>query len=334
MDRHRPSAKLALAATAAALTLLVAEAAVRILDLAPDYKFYPGPFIPDARCDYRLRPGYRGHQGPIEIAINSNGLRGTSYGPVKDGYRVLVLGDSLAFGWGVGYPLTFPALLEQRLAAQKPGARVINGSVPGYSTWHQQEFLAANADAIQPDLVLVALFGNDYLEREWVANKRGTLTKRGMEDLRSDTAEFFFNNPFLSRRWATYRLVKNAVRNLLYEAHDRPLRAGLFDLLVPEARADTAAGAGWERCYDNLDRIREQLSPRSVPLIILDLTERSDVFRELTRRGHRVTRYVEADKRRCTLPRDGHPNAEGHRKIFEHVNAFLEESRGEQVRHP
>ena len=323
MSSRRTTAKLMVAVAAAALTLAVAETAIRALDLAPDYKFYPGPFIPDARCDYRLKPDYRGHQGSIEIAINSNGFRGTAFGPVKNEYRLLVLGDSLAFGWGVEYERTFPALLEQRWLSDGHRVKVLNAGVPGYSTWHEAEFLAANLDAVRPDAVLLVLFGNDYLEREWVANPHGTLTKRGMENLRSNGLEFAFNNPFLSRHCATYRLIKNAVRNLLYEAHDRPLRAALPDLFVTTAFADSEPPSGWENCYRNLDRIRERLAPRSIPFFILDLTERKDVFRELTRRGYRVTRYVETDKRRCTLPRDGHPNEEGHRRIFERVYAAL-----------
>jgi lysophospholipase L1-like esterase len=318
--------RFALAGSAVALVLAVVEIAIRGLGLAPDYKFYPGPFIPDERYDYKLQPGYRGSQGPITVTINSNGLRGTSFGPLKNERRILVLGDSLAFGWGVADEEAFPALLEQRLTADGLNVKVINGGVPGYSTWHQFKFLAARIKELQPDLVLLALFGNDYLDREWVVNSRGTLTKRGMENLRSNTVEILFNNPFLSRHWATYRLIKNAVRNLLYEEFDRPLRASLLDLVVPSAEAaDKPAATGWERCYENLDQIRALLSPRAIPLIILDLTEREDVFRELTRRGYRVTRYIESDRPGCTLPRDGHPNAEGHRRISEHAYAVVRE---------
>lgn len=325
MKRRAEQFLLSLAAAAA--TLLVAEAAIALLDLAPDYKFYPGPFIPCDAYDYRMKPDYRGYQGKVRVELNRHGLRGSDYGPEKEAYRLLVLGDSLAFGWGVEYEDAFPRLLEKQFREDGYDVAVIDGAVPGYSTWHEQRYLAAHVDEIRPDAVLIALFGNDYREREWVANKRGTLTKRGMEELRSDFVETIFNNPFFSRHSGVYRLLKNAVRNLIYEAHDRRFEASLWDLFVPDAAA-AEPGGGWETCYEQLGLIRDLLAARGIALYILDLTALPDVSRALKKRGYVTVRYVEEDRARNTLPKDGHPNARGHQAIFQEVYPFLLERLG------
>ena len=57
------------------------------------------------------------HEFDYKITTNSLGLRGEEVETVKpeDSYRVLMLGDSMTFGWGVENEETFSSVLEQRL---------------------------------------------------------------------------------------------------------------------------------------------------------------------------------------------------------------------------
>ena len=56
--------------------------------------------------------------------FNVWGYRGPAAGRKQPGeYRVVVLGGSAAYGYGVGWNQAIPALLEQRLAAVAPGGR-------------------------------------------------------------------------------------------------------------------------------------------------------------------------------------------------------------------
>ncbi len=76
--------------------------------------------------------------------------------------RILALGDSLTAGQGLPQDATFPTQLEAALRAQGRNVRVINAGVSGDTTagglarleWSLQD---------QPDVIIVALGGNDSL---------------------------------------------------------------------------------------------------------------------------------------------------------------------------
>ncbi|HEX2254259.1 MAG TPA: SGNH/GDSL hydrolase family protein [Thermoanaerobaculia bacterium] len=77
-------------------------------------------------------------------------------------FRVVVLGDSIAAGWGVeDYADTFPARLETELVRRGVPAEVLNFGVTGYNTAQAVETLAARALAFDPDLVVLAYCLND-----------------------------------------------------------------------------------------------------------------------------------------------------------------------------
>ena len=67
------------------------------------------------------------------VRINADGFRGRAL-PDDAGtgaMRVVVLGDSFPWGWGVEEEEAYPQVLEGLLG---PGAKVYNLGVPGYST--------------------------------------------------------------------------------------------------------------------------------------------------------------------------------------------------------
>jgi acyl-CoA thioesterase-1 len=76
---------------------------------------------------------------------------------------VLVLGDSLSAEYGLKRGSGWVALLENRLAAEKIGARVINASISGDTTSGGRSRLPALLAQHQPDVVVIELGGNDAL---------------------------------------------------------------------------------------------------------------------------------------------------------------------------
>jgi lysophospholipase L1-like esterase len=92
------------------------------------------------------------------VRINEKGLRDRqhSYERQNGIERILVLGDSFAWGYGVEESERFSQLLEGAL-----GAEVINAGVSGYST--DQELLWYGNEGIkyETDLVILVLAGND-----------------------------------------------------------------------------------------------------------------------------------------------------------------------------
>jgi acyl-CoA thioesterase-1 len=76
---------------------------------------------------------------------------------------ILVLGDSLSAGYGVKVDATWVALLNQRLAKQGYGYRVVNASISGETTAGARSRLPRALELHKPAVVIVELGGNDGL---------------------------------------------------------------------------------------------------------------------------------------------------------------------------
>ncbi|MFG0315624.1 MAG: SGNH/GDSL hydrolase family protein [Planctomycetota bacterium JB042] len=79
-------------------------------------------------------------------------------------FRIVVVGDSNAYGWGVPAEATFARQVEAALRAAGRTADVAVLGFPGYNTGDQAALLRRLGPRLRPDLVLVAWFAND-LER-------------------------------------------------------------------------------------------------------------------------------------------------------------------------
>jgi lysophospholipase L1-like esterase len=121
---------------------------------------------PDRPWLYGMRPGAEmSGPGGVRYVANADGFRDRRYArPKPPGtFRVLVVGCSIAFGYGVAMEETFPKQLEARLAAEAPATRieVVNLGVSGYNPYTEAALLADVGMSYQPDLVLVGFCIND-----------------------------------------------------------------------------------------------------------------------------------------------------------------------------
>jgi lysophospholipase L1-like esterase len=117
-------------------------------------------FIPGGRNDF-----YVG----VPVQINSFGLRDVEIEVPKpaDTVRVLVVGDSLTFGFGVELENTYLKVLESELNATATRGRrfqVVNGGMDGTGLDRHLEFIRSRAPHLQPDLVIVAISLNDIVD--------------------------------------------------------------------------------------------------------------------------------------------------------------------------
>ena len=108
----------------------------------------------------------------IEIRTNSFGLRDDKIQLKNSGPRILILGDSFTFGFGVERDNIYVDLLERKL-----GVDVINAGVGGYDIIHQLEWFRHVGKKFEPDLVVYALYlGNDLSRNtEWKIGPHGGL---------------------------------------------------------------------------------------------------------------------------------------------------------------
>ena len=98
-----------------------------------------------------------GHKTPV--SINSKGFRDLerTYDRDPSKYRIVVLGDSIVWGYGVQRDGIFTTLMEK----QRRDIEVINLGVSGYGT--DQEFILFQQEGscYRPDLVVLVLVDND-----------------------------------------------------------------------------------------------------------------------------------------------------------------------------
>jgi lysophospholipase L1-like esterase len=122
-------------------------------------RFGSGMFTAAPRQLWAPRPGAKVVWGDGE-RINEGGYRGPlrPAGDHPGVVRVLVLGESCAFGYGVPYADTFSSRLEEILRASGRDVEVVNGGVIGYTVRQGLERYRAMGRPYRPDFV-VAAFG-------------------------------------------------------------------------------------------------------------------------------------------------------------------------------
>jgi len=304
---------------AVACAALLLEGGLRVLDLprmdtcwAPKEDFW----VPDDQLGFAYRPGRRVASG----VVNALGLRGPVPGPEKppDERRILYVGDSTAYGFGVADDQAFWSLATRAVAARHPGLAVVPivGAAPGYSSY-QSRVLVDRLLPERPDVVVFYVGAhNDHGRRSYypdsaipVRMARRHAAWHRLHVLRA----FEFVGDGLGR-WLSSRLRDPVdlvrVPPAAFEANLRAMiaatrAAGSQPLLLVPPLTETLAA-------------RHPAAPRYRELL-LELARELDVpavdLQPL---------FASPDPRALYLPNDDiHPNAAGHRRIADAIAASV-----------
>jgi lysophospholipase L1-like esterase len=125
-------------------------------------------FMKDDTLGWRMRPDATQTWGGVSVRTNARGLRGPALPHAKPAgvHRVLYLGDSVTFGYGVARDAdTFALRADSLLAASGLAAQTINAAVGGYSPWQQFLWLREEGVRYTPDVIVVGFVLNDVTER-------------------------------------------------------------------------------------------------------------------------------------------------------------------------
>jgi lysophospholipase L1-like esterase len=152
------------------MVLVLAEIGVRYYyrlkrDDGPSVKIYRKSS--DPALIFEMSPGTRTVRGGVAIEINSSGFRDDEFPAAarRDAWRIVLLGDSVAWGFKVPMESAFPQVLERKLRGLTPNDRaspiVYNLAVTGYSTAQEIRLLETRGVAFEPDLIIVSYVLND-----------------------------------------------------------------------------------------------------------------------------------------------------------------------------
>ena len=129
-------------------------------------------FVADERFVYWNKPhmsfSHRTNEFRSEIFTNGQGFRipqaGGDYATARpaDTRRILLLGPSFAFGWGVNYEQTFAARLQESLnearAPGDPATQIINAGVPSMGPALNLDWFRAVGKDYAPELVIQIIY--------------------------------------------------------------------------------------------------------------------------------------------------------------------------------
>jgi len=175
------------------LCVIIAEIFVRTV--FPQYFDFQSIIIPSEITLRTLKPNIREKlihpanlEPPFHVSTNSSGLRSDreiSYQAPKDTRRILCLGDSYTFGFGVETHETYPMYLGEILNShlnKNHRYEILNaGFANGMTTDSQYLYLREIGLKFSPDVVTLGFcIANDLLDmarHQWVINKEELLVK-------------------------------------------------------------------------------------------------------------------------------------------------------------
>ena len=169
---QRGYGSIARAARLALLTMLGAivfslglgELTIRALYGSPLPFRAPQPRYVATEYGYKLEPNQRTFIGDKPLLANEHGFRDQPWQvPKPPGRRrILIVGDSMPFGYHVDAEDTFGRVLERELGRSTKDVEVRVAAISGWDTWTELQFLKAEGLQLQPDLVILCLFINDF----------------------------------------------------------------------------------------------------------------------------------------------------------------------------
>jgi lysophospholipase L1-like esterase len=196
--RHSRWVRFLLSAISVAVCLVLLEVGLHVREALVNRSHPQHPRTPrtnewaffeyDDVLGWRNRPGARGWfeipDSSTYVRISSEGLRDLLHGRKTGRYRILVLGDSFVWGFGVEDEHRVTNRLQQRLGQS---VEVINAGVSGWGTDQELLYLRKTGRLFEPDLVVLVL---------------------GLEDLENihNSVEYTYPKPYFSIRGGALEL--------------------------------------------------------------------------------------------------------------------------------
>ncbi len=257
--------------------------------------------------------------GSFTVSTDANGLRAPIHAPEAQGddpFRVMFLGCSTTFGWGVNDDETYPARVQSMLAQQSHDVQVFNGGQPGYTSFQGLWLYDTLLATYQPDLVFFGYVVQDA--------RKAAYDDASQALLQQDARLLKQSVLYRSRLYLGLRTLVNA-RRIQSKEREEGGEQGVFRVsrqdFVDNIRSFEAMtqrdGAELVLFDFPLERSGYTSEHRRLVRIAADELDlpHLDIQREVEQATHQQTLYFPKDP--------GHANAEGHAFIAERVFRFL-----------
>lgn len=258
------------------------------------------------------RPNASAHLMDVDVRTNSDGLRDVEHPTAHaDRYRIVFLGDSLTFGWGVSEPETFTTRLETALNKRYP-TEIINFGTGNYNTEQEVNLFLEKGLKYHPDKVVVFYFINDAEPTPRKAH-----------------FAFLYESRLVTLAWSRLHALESHLGG-----RQNNYRTYYADLYHPDA-------PGWQRTRAALQRLRDVCAEHGIELQVVVLPELHELQHYPFEKEHAaVVSFLqsigvsvldltpmfknETDPMRLWVaPDDAHPNAIAHDLIAQYALNFL-----------
>lgn len=257
------------------------------------------------------------------VSSNGDGLRaaGQARSKAEGTLRVMTLGCSTTFGWGVADSETYPAQLAERFAsAGAASVEVLNGGQPGYTSFQGRWLWEESLQHYDPDVVLIGYVVQDA--------RKAAYSDKSQAVLQGD-ARYLKDNVLYKSR--VYLALRSMLGDFQVKAKERPQNGKGGEYRVPPAdyvdnlRSLVSAiesggakpvlfGFPLERSgYTETHRKILKAAAAELEISHLDLQPRME------RASRQAQLYFANDR--------GHANAAGNAKIADWVYEYLVEER-------
>jgi lysophospholipase L1-like esterase len=275
---NRPSrglANMGLLAISIAVTVGVLELAARLVFPAPLAWHYPQTqYVADPKLIFALRPNQRSFSADKSVAINERGFRGpvVPYERTPGKHRVVFLGDSITFGYGVRDDEVVTERVRTLLAKDGVDVEVVNAAVPSYNTEQEVASYELHGRRYRPDWIVVGVCWNDLNDKSNVrVNAAGELVDADAAP--ANTADQLSSSP---RGYALRNALKRS--RLLYGSLERwraysasrtPGDHMTFRMDVLNGRDTPRVATGWSRVEAALRRLQALASEDGARILLV-----------------------------------------------------------------
>ncbi len=278
------------------ISLFLGEMLLRFLAVPEGFNHHQLYCEYDPLLGWRKQANITGHHHTPEYEVweqlNTMGIRGPEYPVAKDSgeTRILILGDSFAEGYTVGFDSLFSEILKDSLQGKCPGGnfQVTNTGTGGWSTDQELLYFEKEGGQFQPDFTILMFCINDPWYNNQASYWRGSkpLFKMAGDSLsltnvpvpQPGSGTFFQKvKAWLMANSELVKRLKNAKDKLYYKTSENQLPD---EWKVFRAQASPEIEEAWKITSALLARLKRSNEAVGSQLLVFYIPEKIEVYED------------------------------------------------------